>query len=110
MIARVWSGVVPREKAEKYGSYLLDSDFGVMDYCRTPGNRGAWLLRRGEGERVRFMLVSFWESREAIQAYAGPDIEAARYFPYDRECLLDPEPDVAHYEVLEALPAPLVGE
>ncbi len=102
MIARVWHGSVPPTKAEAYGSYLRESDFGVKDYRRTPGNRGAWLLRRDEGDRVRFMLVSFWESREAIRAYAGPDIEAARYFPYDRECLLDPEPLVSHYEVLEA--------
>ncbi|HEU5181397.1 MAG TPA: antibiotic biosynthesis monooxygenase, partial [Candidatus Polarisedimenticolia bacterium] len=91
-------------KAEAYGRYLRESDFGVQDYRGTPGNRGAWLLRRDEEDRVRFMLVSFWESREAIQAYAGPDIEAARYFPYDRECLIDPEPKVAHYEVLAADP------
>ena len=108
MIARVWEGVVPREKAEAYGGYLGESDAGVKDYRRTPGNRGAWLLRRDEGEQVRFMLVSFWESRQAIQAYAGPDIEAARYFPYDRECLLDPEPRVAHYEVLESSSHPIV--
>lgn len=104
MIARVWHGVVPREKAEEYGRYLRESDFGVQDYRKTPGNRGAWLLRRDEGDRIHFLLVSFWESREAIKAYAGEDIEKARYFPYDRECLLDPEPRVTHYEVVEASP------
>ena len=102
MIARVWHGVVPLEKAEGYGRYLSDSDFGVPDYQRTPGNRGACLLRRVQEDRVHFLLISLWESREAIQAYAGPDIERARYFPYDRECLVDPEPNVTHYEVLVA--------
>lgn len=102
MIARVWQGVVPLEKAAGYEKYLADSDRGVRDYERVPGNRGVYLLRRVEGDRVRFALVSLWDSREAIAGYTGPDIERAQYFPYDRECLLDPEPTVAHYEVVIA--------
>lgn len=102
MIARVWHGVVPLVKAEDYGRYLSESDRGVRDYERVPGNRGACLLRRVDGDRVHFLLLSFWDSRQAIEGYAGPDIERAQYFPYDRECLLDPEPGVAHYEVLVA--------
>ncbi len=102
MIARVWHGVVPLEKADGYGEYLRGSDLGVRDYRRTPGNRGAWLFRRVEGDRAHFLLISLWESREAIKAYAGPDIERARYFPYDRECLVDPDSHVTHYEVLVA--------
>ncbi len=83
MIARVWRGVVPIQKADDYGHYLADSERGVRDYQRVPGNRGVCLLRRVEG-------------------YTGPDIEHARYFPYDRERLLDPDPTVAHYDVLVA--------
>lgn len=102
MIARVWHGVVPAEKAAGYRSYLADSDRGVRDYQRLPGNRGVCLLERAEGDRVHFLLISFWDSRQAIQAYAGADIEQAQYFPYDRECLIGPEPKVAHYEVAVA--------
>ena len=102
MIARVWHGVVPLEKAEGYGQYLSASDLGVRDYQRTPGNRGVCLLRRVQGDRVHFLLISLWESREAIKAYAGLDIERARYFPFDRECLVEPETNVTHYEVLLA--------
>ena len=102
MIARVWHGVVPLAKADGYGTYLSDSDRGVRDYQRLPGNRGVCLLRRVQGDRVHFLLMSFWDSRGAIEAYAGPDIDRAQYFPYDRECLLDPEPNVTHYEVLIA--------
>jgi len=102
MIARVWHGVVPVEKADGCGKYLSVSDLGVRDYRRMPGNRGVCLFRRAEGDRVHFLLISLWDSREAIEGYAGPDIERARYFPYDRECLLEPETNVAHYEVLVA--------
>lgn len=100
MIARVWHGVVLKEKAEGYARYLADSDRGIRDYRSTPGNRGAYLLQRMDADGVHFLLISLWESRQAIQAYAGPDIEKARYFPYDLESLVDPEPHVTHYEVL----------
>ena len=102
MVARVWHGVVPREKADGYGTYLSDSDRGVRDYQRLPGNRGVCLLRRDEGDRAHFLLISLWDSRAAIEGYAGKDIDRAQYFPYDRECLLEPEPNVTHYDVLVA--------
>jgi heme-degrading monooxygenase HmoA len=102
MIARVWQGTVPLEKSDDYANYLSSSDRGVRDYQKIPGNRGVCLLRRVAGDRAHFLLLSLWDSREAIQAYAGPDIDRARYFAYDRECLLDPDPNVTHYEVLVA--------
>src|SRR5512134_1289714 len=98
MIARVWHGVVAREKADDYARYL--AGFGVRDYQARPGNRGVQLLRREDGPLVHFVLLSLWTSREAIAAYAGADIERAHYYPYDLECLVDPEPGVTHYEVV----------
>ena len=98
MIARVWHGVVLSQKADDYAQYL--AGFGVRDYQAVPGNRGVQLLRRRDGEHVHFLLLSLWSSREAIEAYAGSDIEQAHYYPYDLECLVEPEPRVTHYEVL----------
>ena len=108
MIARVWHGVVPIEKADGYERYLVDADRGVRDYQRLPGNRGVTLLRRPDGDRVHFLLISLWDSRDAIAAYAGRDIEAAQYFEYDLECLIAPEPNVDHYEVVR-LPESAAG-
>ncbi len=98
--ARVWHGIVPAEKADGYAEYLAESDLGVSAYQAIPGNRGVSLLRRVEGKHVHFLLVSFWENADAIRQYTGPEIERAQYFPYDLECLVEPEPNVAHYEVL----------
>ncbi len=100
MIARVWHGVVPVGKADGYAAYLADSDRGVRAYRAIRGNRGVSLLRRDEGESVHFLLISYWESAAAIREYTGPDMERAQYFEYDLECLVAPEPSVAHYEVL----------
>jgi heme-degrading monooxygenase HmoA len=96
-IARVWRGVVPIEKAEAYFRYL--TDFGFRDYQTYAGNRGIHLLRRTEGAWMHFLLLSFWESRQAIVAYAGADIAKAHYYAYDLECLIDPPLNVEHYEV-----------
>jgi heme-degrading monooxygenase HmoA len=100
MIARIWHGFVPKEKAADYGNYL--SDFGIRDYHSIPGNRAVHVLQRVEEDGVHFVLISYWESRESIEAYAGVDIEQAHYYPYDLECLVNPEPNVTHYDVLAA--------
>jgi len=37
----------------------------------------------------QFVTLSFWESRDAIVAFAGTDIEAAKYYPEDEKYLLE---------------------
>lgn len=98
MIVRMWHGETEAEKAEAYFAYLQET--GVPDYRRTEGNRGVTVLRRMEGERAHFLLLSFWESTEAIEAFAGVDIQRARYYPEDEDYLLALEPEVTHYELL----------
>jgi heme-degrading monooxygenase HmoA len=104
-VARVWRGVVPLEKAEAYLGYL--ADFGFRDYQSYPGFCAGHLLSRAEQVRVHVLLLSFWHSRQAIVDYAGANIEQAHYYPYDLECLIDPPPNVEHFEVLSSsVPGP----
>ena len=63
------------------------------------GNRGAWLLWRTEGDRAEFITVSFWESRGAIEAFAGQDINTAVFYPDDEQFLIERDLTVNHYEV-----------
>ena len=98
MIARLWHGVVPAEKAEVYQSYVVRT--GIADLKATPGNRGAWVLHRVDGEEAHFHVISLWDSLEAIRAFAGDDIEQARYYPEDADYLVELEPAVVHYEAV----------
>ena len=98
MIARAWHGVTPASKADAYLEFLKRT--GLKDYCSTPGNYGAYVLRRIEGDRAHFLLISLWESYEAIRAFAGPEPEKAVYYDVDKEFLLEFEPQVTHYDVL----------
>ncbi len=100
MIARTWHGAVPAEKAEAYHRYLLGT--GVPDLKKTPGNRGVYVLRKRDGARAHFLMISLWDSLDAIRAFAGEDVERARYYPEDEDFLEELEPTVTHYEVLEA--------
>ena len=100
MIARTWHGRVPAAKADAYFAYLQRT--GIPDYQRTPGNRGVYVFRRVEGGEAHFLLTSLWDSLEAIRAFAGDDLERARYYPEDTAYLLELEPKVTHYEVLVA--------
>jgi heme-degrading monooxygenase HmoA len=98
MIARVWHGVAPEDKAEGFLDYVNRT--GVPGLTSTPGNVGVMVFRRVEGGRVHFLLTSFWESYEAISTFAGPNIELAHYYPDDEKYLIELEPKVTHHEVV----------
>ena len=99
MIARMWRGAVARADADAYADYMQET--GIAGYVSTPGNRGAWMLRRDEGERTEFVMFTLWESLDAIRAFAGDDVEAAVYYPEDDRYLVEREPRVKHYEVAD---------
>ena len=101
MIARIWRGAVRTEDADDYAQYIRDT--GFAEYARTEGNRGAWMLRRDEGGETEFMTLSMWESREAIKAFAGEDIEAAVLYAEDERYLIGGESSITHYEVIDAI-------
>ena len=98
MIARVWRGQTLSSRAGEYARYLERT--GLKDYRETAGNRGVLALRRVEGETAEFLLVSFWDSFDAIRRFAGPDAETAVYYPEDEAFLLEKERFVKHYELI----------
>ena len=97
MIARIWRGAVRASDAAAYASYIQQT--GIAAYKATPGNRGAWMLWRPDGEQAEVITLSFWESREAIQGFAGPDIDKAVFYPEDDRFLAERDLTVHHYEV-----------
>lgn len=98
MITRIWHGRTRREKSETYARFLRER--AIPDYRSTPGNLSVHVLRKDDGEVTHFMTVTQWESRRAIEAFAGNDIARAKYYPEDAEFLLEFEPEVQHYEVV----------
>ncbi|MDQ3281013.1 MAG: antibiotic biosynthesis monooxygenase [Acidobacteriota bacterium] len=96
IVAREWKGRVAPARADEYYAYLSE---GVKKMRTIPGYLGVEILRRDEPSAVGFTVISYWESREVIKAYAGEDIEKPHHLPRDREMLLELPERVLHYDV-----------
>ncbi len=74
---------------------------GVAKIRSTSGNLGVTVLRRTQDGKTEFLVMSVWQSVEAIQKFAGEDYQKAIIImPRDREYLLEVEPNVLHYEIV----------
>ena len=98
MIARTWRGWTARVDADAYTEYVERT--GMAAYRSTPGNLGAYLLRRDDGDRTEFMTFSLWESMAAVRVFAGDEPERAVFYPEDDRFLVDRETSVTHFEAL----------
>jgi len=98
MIARTWRGATRAEDGEAYVRYLNET--GFAEYRGTPGNLGVLGLRRTVGDRAEFLLVTLWESEEAIRRFAGDTPGRAVFYPEDDRFLVDRDEHVDHFEVV----------
>jgi heme-degrading monooxygenase HmoA len=101
MIARIWRGAVAQGDGDAYADYIDRT--GMAAYKNTPGNRGAWMLRRDLGGKTEFLTFSLWESMDAVRAFAGEDPEVAVFYPEDDRYLVERDETVSHYEVARSV-------
>jgi heme-degrading monooxygenase HmoA len=91
MIARLWRGA-----ARNAAAYLRHLDGKVLPALRTiPGFQGLRVLRR---ER-EILVMTFWDSMDAIRAFAGDEPEKAVVEPEARAVLVEFDDFARHYEV-----------
>jgi heme-degrading monooxygenase HmoA len=98
MIVRMWHGRVPTAKADACRAFT--NSRAIPDYRSVSGNISVHVLERREGGVTHFITLTYWESLDAIRAFAGADVEKAKYYPEDADYLLEYEPRVVHYEVV----------
>ena len=89
MIARVWRGATRAADAEAYAAYV--------EQC-LDGER-ALVLQRVDGDRAEIQTIIFFDSLDDVRAFAGDDVERARFYPDDDRYLVDREPTVRHFDV-----------
>jgi heme-degrading monooxygenase HmoA len=97
VIARIWKGAVRRDDGDAYAAYMRDT--GVADYEQTPGNRGVFMLRRDVDDRTEFVMLTLWDSLDAVKAFAGEDYETAVFYPEDDRFLVGRDLTASHYDV-----------
>ncbi|MEW6084193.1 MAG: antibiotic biosynthesis monooxygenase [Chloroflexota bacterium] len=98
MIARMWHGRVSTVKAKAYREFV--NSRAIPDYQSVEGNLSVHILERAEGDVTHFVTLTFWKDMDSIKGFAGEDAETAKYYPEDKDFLLEFEPRVTHYEVV----------
>ena len=98
VIARIWRGKAASATAEAYVRHLETEVFPELR--RLDGFRDAHVLQREETGGVAFVVVTLWESRDAIHLFAGEDIGRAVVAPEARALLIKWQTTVEHYDVV----------
>jgi heme-degrading monooxygenase HmoA len=100
VVVRSWRGYGAVTEAQAYPRHLLQSVGPKLE--QLPGFKGLYLLRRRNMEEIEFLVLTLWESMEAIRGFAGDQPELAVVEPEARAALLRFDSTVTHYEVLAA--------
>jgi len=98
MIGRVWRGQTTSANAEAYCSFVTTKVFPALGTI--PGHRGAYLLRRNHQSGVEFLVITLWDSMQAVRQFAGDDPEKAVVEPEARAVLSNFDDFVRHYEIV----------
>jgi heme-degrading monooxygenase HmoA len=102
MICRIWHGWTSPANADAYEQLLRSEIFQGIAARAIPGYRGIELLRRPAADAVEFVTLMWFDSIEAVRAFAGADYEVAVVPPAARGLLLRFDDRSAHYEVRQA--------
>jgi len=99
MMSRVWHGWTIPANADAYESLLKSEIFTGIQNRQIAGYRGIHLFRRNVGDEVEFVTVMWFDSIEAVRAFAGEDYEVAVVPAKARALLSRFDARSQHYEV-----------
>ncbi|MBP1699673.1 MAG: hypothetical protein H6Q41_4861 [Deltaproteobacteria bacterium] len=98
MIARMWRGIATQERANEYVKHLQHSVFPELR--QIDGFKGVYLLRRNSSEDIEFLVLTLWESMDAIRKFAGENPEVAVVAPTARALFREYDAEVKHFEIV----------
>jgi heme-degrading monooxygenase HmoA len=96
MIMRVWRAYAPPANAEAYQQMIATEV--LPGYHRFAGYRGTHILRREANGEVEFVIITMWESWEAVEEFAGPGHKKAVIWPKAAALLTRYDDESIHYE------------
>ena len=99
MISRNWRGIAKLEEADNYVRHLQRETFPELS--RIAGFISASILRRPASGGIEFLIVTTWQSMDAIRQFAGEPVELAVVPPTVQDMMVEYDHEVAHYEVAD---------
>ena len=99
MISRHWRGVAKSDRADDYIAHLRGAT--LPELARIEGFISASILKRPIENGVEFLIVTQWDSLEAIERFAGPQLERAVVPDEVQGMMKEFDQQVRHYEVVD---------
>ena len=95
----MWSGRASPSNPEGYADYFRRT---LLPELKTiNGFIGATLLRRTDGDAIELIVLTRWQSLDAVRAFAGLELGKAVVEPEAIAALVDYDRRVTHFEVVE---------
>ncbi len=99
MVSRHWKGVAKPGEADNYIAHLKTDTFPKLS--QIDGFVEASILTRTLAQGTEFLIVTVWESMEAITRFAGPEAHTAVVPEVVQQMMIDYDKRAIHYEVGE---------
>jgi len=101
-VARIWRGWTTPENADAYDALLRETILPGIAGRGIEGYQGAHMLRRVDGDEIEFVTILWFDTVEAVRAFAGEEHRTA-VVPADARALLTQfEKRSRHYETRTA--------
>ncbi len=101
MISRIWHGWTNHDNADAYEKLLRTEIFTNIQKRSIMGFRGIHLLRRDVDDGVEFVTIMWFDTLDAVRAFAGEEYEVAVVPPEARQLLSRFDELSAHYQVIK---------
>jgi heme-degrading monooxygenase HmoA len=102
MISRIWRGWTTLQNADAYEALLRNEIFPGIVGRKVAGFRHIELFRAAIDDEVEFVTVMWFDSLDAVRAFAGEDYETAVVPDKARAVLKRFDARSRHYEVRES--------
>jgi heme-degrading monooxygenase HmoA len=99
MIIREWRGRATTLNAGTYPNHFRTNM--VRQLRNVPGFIGACLSQRQFNDKIEYLVLTRWQSMDAIRGFAGNDVSRAVVEPQAVAALIEFDATVQHYEVME---------
>lgn len=97
MIVRTWHGRTRLSDGDAYESFMKER--AAPDYGSIDGLQQLFFTRRDDDDASHFLLITVWDSIEAVMKFAGDDPNVAKYYHEDNEFLLEKEAHSLNHQV-----------
>ncbi|MBA3716141.1 MAG: antibiotic biosynthesis monooxygenase [Pyrinomonadaceae bacterium] len=98
IISRHWKGIAKPDEEENYINHLRQDTFPKLRGIN--GFIEAFILRKTTDRGVEFLIVTHWQSMEAVRQFAGEAAGVAVVPLAVQAMMVEYDEEVAHYEIV----------